>query len=368
MGAYNIAIRFAVIPTLAAAAVLTGALPAHSTAAHGTVSTGGGPLNARSGPATDQEIVDTVDDGAETPVVCKVRGEHIDGHVRSSATWLGIGADRWISHAYVDLNGEGADLPWCSAGAQKATYAKVATGGTALNVRADADADAGSALRGTYGDGAAVQVACQVWGRSVDAGAAETNLWYRVADEHHVSAAHITWTDGEPWLPWCEQDPPSIPSGGEQGFIDQHAPAAEDSREATGVPASVTLAQAILETGWGQGALAREDHNMFGMKCFGSPGEHALGCRDYGTFECSPAGGCFDVDATFRAYAGIADSYRDHGELLSGWSRYATAMEHKDDPDRFAREIHKAGYATDPQYADKLIELMENYDLYQYDA
>lgn len=363
MGVYDIAIRFAVIPALAVAVVLTGALPAHSTAADGIVSTGGGPLNARSGPATDQKIVDTVDNGAETTVICKVRGEHIDGHVRSSATWLGIGADRWISHAYLDLSDEDTDLPWCSADAQKATYAKVAAGGADLDVSADAV----SALRGAYRDGVTVQVACQVWGRSVGGEAADANLWYRVADERHVSAAHITWTEGEPWLPWCEQDPPSIPSGGEQGFIDQHAPAAEDSRDATGVPASVTLAQAILETGWGQGALAREDHNMFGMKCFGSPGEHAIGCRDYGTFECSPAGGCFDVDATFRAYAGIADSYRDHGELLSGRSHYATAMEHKDDPDRFAREIHKAGYATDPQYADKLIELMENFDLYRYD-
>ncbi|WP_035698698.1 glucosaminidase domain-containing protein, partial [Glycomyces tenuis] len=93
----------------------------------------------------------------------------------------------------------------------------------------------------------------------------------------------------------------------------------------------------------------------------------AIGCRDYGTFECSPTGGCFDMDASFRAYADVADSYRDHGELLSGWSRYAAAMEHADDPDRFAREIHQAGYATDPEYADKLIGLMEKYDLYRYD-
>ena len=124
---------------------------------------------------------------------------------------------------------------------------------------------------------------------------------------------------------------------------------------ATGVPASVTLAQAILETGWGKGALAREDHNLFGMKCFGSPGEHAIGCRDYATFECSPTGGCFDMKATFRAYTNVDDSYRDHGDLLANWSRYAVAMDHAGDPRRFAKEIHKAGYATDPKYSEKLI-------------
>ncbi|WP_035698697.1 glucosaminidase domain-containing protein, partial [Glycomyces tenuis] len=81
--------------------------------------------------------------------------------------------------------------------------------------------------------------------------------------------------------PWCGQAPPSVPGDTEQDFIDRHAAAAQESRRATGVPASVTLAQAILETGWGDSALAREDHNIFGMKCFGSPGSHAIGSVSY---------------------------------------------------------------------------------------
>ncbi len=365
MDAYAIATRFATVLSLAAGAMLAGAAPAAAEIPGAVVATSGSALNVRSGPATDQDAVETLADGTALPVRCKVRGEHIDGHVRATATWLLIGKDRWVSHAYVDWAGGEPDLPWCSAAGQRATHATVRTGGAALNVRADADA--GSDHRGTYREGTVVQVECQVWGQSVDGEVAETNVWYRVGEQRHVAAAYVEWSAGEPWLPWCDQDPPSVPAGTEQDFIDRHAPAARDSRAATGVPASVTLAQAVLETGWGESALTREDHNVFGMKCFGSPGEHAIGCRDYSTFECSPTGGCFDMDATFRAYARVADSYRDHGELLSQWPRYATAMEHKDDPDRFAREIHKAGYATDPQYADKLIDIMGKYDLYRYD-
>jgi len=366
MDAYDMALKFATVLALAAAGVLVGAAPAAAVVPGAVVATSGEDLNVRSGPATDQEIVETLANGTDLAVRCKVRGEHIEGHVRETATWLLVGGDRWISHAYVAWAEGEPDLPWCSAAGQRATHATVLTGGAALNVRADADS--GSEHRGTYGEGAVVQVECQVWGRSVDGEVAETHLWYRVGERRHVSAAYVEWSAGEPWLPWCGQDPPSVPEASERDFIERHAPAAQASRRATGVPASVTLAQAVLETGWGRSVLTREDHNVFGMKCFGSPGEHAIGCRDYATFECSPTGGCFDMDATFRAYAEVADSYRDHGALLSQWPRYATAMEHKDDPDRFAREIHKAGYATDPQYADKLIAIMEKHDLYRYDG
>ncbi|GAB3654842.1 sporangiospore maturation cell wall hydrolase GsmA [Glycomyces tarimensis] len=366
MGVLNVFFRFVMVLALAASAMLSGALPAYSEISGATVATTGGGVNVRSGPATDQKVVDTLADGANPAVYCKVRGEHVSGHVRDSSTWLRIGTDKWISHAYIRWSERNPHLPWCAMATQNATYAKVTSGGADLNIRAAADS--GANRQGTYPDGTVLRVACQVWGQSVDGRVTETNVWYRVGDQRYVSAAYVKWTAGEPWLPWCGQDPPSVPKGGNQGFIDRHAESAQASERATGVPASVTLAQAILETGWGQGALAREDHNLFGMKCFGSPGDHAIGCRDYGTFECSPTGGCFDMDATFRAYDNVGDSYRDHGDLLSGWSRYAKAMEHRDDPDRFAREIHKAGYATDPKYADKLIGLMQQYDLYRYDS
>ena len=354
------------VTALAATAMLAGALPADAKITGAVVSTSGGTVNVRSGPATDRQAVATLADGANPAVYCKARGERIAGHVRESSTWLRVGTDRWISHAYISWPGGGPDIPWCAVGGKKeATEARVDTGGTTLNIRLAANS--GADRQGTFRDGVAVQVACQAWGQSVDGRVTETNVWYRVGDRRYVSAAYIKWTKGLPWLPWCGQDPPSVPKGGNQGFIDRHAPAAQAGMRSTGVPASVTLAQAILETGWGRGALAREDHNLFGMKCFGSPGEFAIGCRDYGTFECSPTGGCFDMNATFRAYDNVGDSFRDHGELFSGWSRYDKAMANKDDPDRFAREVHKAGYATDPKYSDKLIGIMQSYDLYRYD-
>lgn len=366
MGMYDILTRLAAATAMTAGAVLITAAPASPEIAGAAVDTSGEALHVRSGPATDRDVVDELADGSALEINCKIRGEHIDGHVREDATWLNLGRDRWISHAFVRWSEEAPDLPWCSMDAQEATHAKVATAGDPLSVRLDADS--GSEARGTYRDGTTVQVECQLWGQSVDGETDATNIWYRVGEQRHISAAYVGWSNGMPWLPWCGQDPPSVPGDDDQDFIDRHAEAAQSSQSATGVPASVTLAQAILETGWGDSPLAREDHNIFGMKCFGSPGSHAIGCRDYGTFECSPTGGCFDMDASFRAYAGVADSFRDHGELLSGWSRYAAAMEHTDDPDRFAHEIHKAGYATDPEYADKLIGIMEKYDLYGYDA
>ncbi|WP_051704117.1 sporangiospore maturation cell wall hydrolase GsmA [Glycomyces sp. NRRL B-16210] len=349
---------------LAAGAVLVVALPAQAAVTGATVSTASGPLNVRSGPATDQKVVASLNRGAAVSVVCKVRGEHVSGHVRNSSTWLRLGADRWIADAYVAWS-PARNVPWCTASGKEATGAKVATAGGELNVRAAAKSS--SDRRGAYPNGTAVAVECQVWGQQVDGTAGKTGVWYKIGDKRYVSAAYIKWSKGQPWLPWCGQDPPTIPRGGNAGFIKAQAPAAKASDKATGVPASVTLAQAILETGWGRGALAREDHNLFGMKCFGSPGAHAVGCRDYATFECSPTAGCFDIKATFRAYGSVADSYRDHGDLLANWSRYATAMKHADDPKRFAKEIQKAGYATDPKYADKLIGIMDQYNLYQYD-
>ncbi|WP_158299695.1 sporangiospore maturation cell wall hydrolase GsmA [Glycomyces paridis] len=349
---------------LAAGAALTAALPAQAALTGATVSTASGPLNVRSGPATDKKSVGTLAKGAAVSVYCKVRGEQIDGHVRDSSTWLRIGSDRWIADAYVAWS-PARTVPWCAAATAAATGAKVATEGGELNIRAAATSTSGR--QGAYANGAALTVQCQVWGQQVDGTARKTGSWYKVGDKRYVSAAYVKWSKGEPWLPWCGQDPPTVPRGGNKGFISANAPAAQASDRATGVPASVTLAQAILETGWGRGALAREDHNLFGMKCFGSPGAHAIGCRDYATFECSPTGGCFDLKATFRAYESVADSYRDHGDLLANWARYDTAMDHAGDPKRFAKEIQKAGYATDPKYAEKLIGIMDQYDLYRFD-
>jgi flagellar protein FlgJ len=149
-------------------------------------------------------------------------------------------------------------------------------------------------------------------------------------------------------------------------FIAASAPGAQQSQREHRVPASVTIAQAILESGWGKSALAYFDKNYFGMKCY-SQGVYANGCRSHSTAECTPAGKCFSTTANFRTYATVVNSFRDHGALLATNSRYASAFSFTSNPNQFAAEIHKAGYATDPLYTVKLTGIMAKYSLYQYD-
>lgn len=151
-----------------------------------------------------------------------------------------------------------------------------------------------------------------------------------------------------------------------QGFIEYAAVPAKAGWDEYEVPASVSLAQAIVESHWAQSELTVKGRNFFGIKCDGeSP--YATGCLERVTQECDAHGACANQVAKFRTYDSAEDSFRDHGHVLSTLSRYDGAFEHTDDPDEFARQIAKAGYATDPDYADKLIELMRQYHLYQYD-
>ena len=161
--------------------------------------------------------------------------------------------------------------------------------------------------------------------------------------------------------------PPGNAAPGGKPFVDVAGPAAVPSRDQYGVPASVTVAQAILESAWGRSTLARESNNYFGIKCHGgSAGGIATGCRTYRTRECD-SDGCHHVDAQFRVYASMADSFRDHAVFLRENPRYAEVFRHTDDPEQFARELQRAGYATDPRYADSLIRLIRRHHLDRYD-
>jgi hypothetical protein len=149
-------------------------------------------------------------------------------------------------------------------------------------------------------------------------------------------------------------------------FIAAAAVGAQDSQHYYRVPAAVTIAQAILESGWGKSALAYFDKNYFGMKC-STQGSYANGCSTHATNECTPAGACFATTASFRTYATVTNSFADHGSMLASNLRYATAFTHVSNPDQFAVDIQHGGYATDPDYASKLSALMVKYNLYQYD-
>jgi len=156
-------------------------------------------------------------------------------------------------------------------------------------------------------------------------------------------------------------------SGAQSAFLDTASRAALQSQARYGIPASVTVAQAILESGWGRSALARNANNFFGMTCGRrGAGSVAIGCRTGADRHCD-AKGCRPSTARFRVYASMADSFRDHGLLFVNMPRYTTAYLNRADPDRFAVELHRAGYATDPKYAGRLTAIMAKYDLYRLD-
>ncbi|WP_162907981.1 sporangiospore maturation cell wall hydrolase GsmA [Allorhizocola rhizosphaerae] len=313
-------------------------------------------LNIRSGPGTDKSVVGEVGDEAAITVVCQVWGEEIDGTQRKSAYWDRIASGQYVSDGYVVWEPSRPVVPWCGANADAVSAAVTAD---QLNVRSGPGTEHG--VVSTLPNGATVDATCLAWGpHSVG------TVWLQLTDGNYVSGAYINWTPEKPWLPWCGQAPPLVTSGGTSGFIGASVGPAQRTMRDYRVPASVSIAQAILESGWGRSTLTRDDHNYFGKKCFGDPGPVGIGCRDYATHECSGRD-CWATHDDFRAYRNPDDSYVDHGKQLSELPRYAEAMQHTGDPDRFAREIHKAGYATGATYSDKLIELMQQYDLYQYD-
>ena len=143
-------------------------------------------------------------------------------------------------------------------------------------------------------------------------------------------------------------------------FIEFVGENARRAMAATGVPASVTVAQAILETGWGKHTVG-EAKNLFGIKGGGPAGSVRAPTREYRN------GQWVTVDADFAKYDNFEQSIADHARFFLRNRRYARALQFKGDPDTFAREIHKAGYATAPDYATKLIELMRQHDLYRFD-
>ncbi|TJY31837.1 glucosaminidase domain-containing protein [Pontimicrobium aquaticum] len=122
-----------------------------------------------------------------------------------------------------------------------------------------------------------------------------------------------------------------------------------------GIPASITLAQGILESGSGRGRLAVKANNHFGIKCHDWKGAKIYHDDDRAQ-EC------------FRKYKDANKSFRDHSEFLANRKRYAKLFQlDKDDYKGWARELRRAGYATDRKYPQKLISLIERYQLYKFD-
>lgn len=160
----------------------------------------------------------------------------------------------------------------------------------------------------------------------------------------------------------------ALNAGYQQAYVDAAGPIALRIRAAYDIPASVTVAQSILESNWGRSKLSTAELNYFGFKCVRptSPGPLALRCARYQTTECVPSP-CHPVDAFFRSYASADDSFRDYGRLLTTSPNYAAALPVRTDPDAFIRAVARK-YATDPEYANKVIRLMDLYNLRRFDV
>lgn len=123
------------------------------------------------------------------------------------------------------------------------------------------------------------------------------------------------------------------------------------------IPASITLAQGLLESGAGQSDLARRSNNHFGIKCHSD----WRGGRVY--HDDDLRGECF------RKYKHVEESYDDHSRFLAERSRYASLFKlNIKDYKGWAKGLQKCGYATDRAYANKLIKVIEDYELYRYDS
>lgn len=146
-----------------------------------------------------------------------------------------------------------------------------------------------------------------------------------------------------------------------KAFIDSVAAGAIEGQQKYGVPASVTIAQAILESSWGKSGLSKRAHNLFGIKGSGPAGSFTAPTHEY------VHGKRITIKAAFRAYHTPAESLADHARMVGSNSAYDKAMQVKNDPDAFARAL-TGTYATDPKYGQSLIALMKQYDLYRFNA
>jgi len=140
-------------------------------------------------------------------------------------------------------------------------------------------------------------------------------------------------------------------------YLNKYAPIAKIEMKKFKIPASITLAQGLLESGMGKGRLANEANNHFGIKCHKQWKGERIYHDDDKKQEC------------FRKYGSPSESFRDHSLFLKNRVRYSFLFKlNIKDYKAWAKGLKKAGYATDPKYPDKLISLIERFRLDQFDS
>lgn len=147
-------------------------------------------------------------------------------------------------------------------------------------------------------------------------------------------------------------------------FIGKLAPIAVEDMRRYGIPASLTIAQAILESNWGESGLTQKANNLFGIKGSGPAGSVWMPTTEYRGQDR------YATTAQFRKYNNWSESVADHTRLILNGTKDKPTRYHGvlwEDYKTAATAIWKGGYATDPKYPQKLISIIETYDLQQYD-
>lgn len=138
-------------------------------------------------------------------------------------------------------------------------------------------------------------------------------------------------------------------------YIEQYSPIAIREMNQYGIPASIKLAQALLESGNGNSYLAKEANNHFGIKCGGVWNGKSVSRADDNPNDC------------FRVYGNAEESFKDHSQFLLRKRYEKLFMLDKDDYKGWAKGLKEAGYATNPRYPSLLIDLIERYELHRFD-
>ncbi|MEU4240603.1 sporangiospore maturation cell wall hydrolase GsmA [Actinoplanes sp. NPDC026619] len=365
---------------LAAGGGLLVAAPAEAAGVAATVDVNSAPLKMRQSPTLASAVVGTLADNQKVTLACAVTGPSVRGPVRTTTQWDRLVNGAYVTHAYIRT---GRTVPKCATTSPQAAPAKakpkpkpatvtykigtVRSADGSVNVRTAPSTTA--PVKRSLGNGATVQGVCGVVGTQVSGTVRTTTQWNRLTDGGYISHAYVV-TPTLTLCPGASLTPPNTtPPITPEQFLAASVAGAQQGWREFGVPASVTIGQAILESGWGRSGLSTTDRNYFGIKCqSGKYGTLASGCHDYVTTECTAAGTCFSTTATFRTYATMGHSFRDHGNFLRVNSRYKPAFAYTKDANKFIWTVWKAGYATDPNYYTKITTLMASYNLYQYDT
>jgi len=328
--------------------LLSAVSPAASAAASGTTTgSSGASGSAASGAATAAETAGIQAQGQPTAVTASVGEAAVPGTQTTALTSrAGQTASAGRAAAPVPSTPHGRGAP-----ARKGTARTVGTAGgpgsagmqsmvAVPGMMAGAGMVAGDGA--TAGSGAAIPGVQAVSGIAARGSSAQAAPSYTKSNPP-ATAAHVPDTASQ------------------QAFISQVAPGAIAAQSRYGIPAAVTIAQAIDESGWGQSALAIRDNNLFGIKGTGPAGSDVLPTREFLN------GQWVTQSDAFRVYHNVAQSIADHGELLATSPAYQQAMADRHLPDAFATDLTGV-YATDPQYGSNLIAIMRLYNLYQYDS